>query len=92
MGLDYIALILMDVMQDRHKLEAYQCSESRLAFIQFEPETRVTVWDAILPVDALTCWIGKDVWPFGLGTGLRLKEFGREEDVRSWLQGKGVLA
>ena len=48
-------------------------SESRLAFIQFESETRATGKDAEVLIDALTRWIGTDGKPFGLmGDGGRL--------------------
>jgi hypothetical protein len=48
-------------------------SESRLAFIQFESETRATGEDAVVLIDALTRWIGTDGKPFGLmGDGGRL--------------------
>lgn len=48
-------------------------SESRLAFMHFESETRATGEDAVALVDALTRWIGTDRKPFGLlGDGGRL--------------------
>jgi hypothetical protein len=48
-------------------------SESRLAFLRFESETRATGKDAVVLVDALTRWIGADRKPFGLlGDGGRL--------------------
>jgi len=48
-------------------------SESRLAFIQFERDTRATGKDADVLVEALTRWIGTDGKPFGLlGDGGKL--------------------
>lgn len=48
-------------------------SESRLAFLRFDSETRATGKDAVVLVDALTRWIGTCRKPFGLlGDGGRL--------------------
>jgi hypothetical protein len=48
-------------------------SESRLALIRFESETRATGQDAVQLVEALTRWIGTDGKPFGLlGDGGKL--------------------
>jgi hypothetical protein len=48
-------------------------SESRLALLRFERETRATGKDAVVLVNALTRWIGTDRKPFGLlGDGGRL--------------------
>jgi hypothetical protein len=48
-------------------------SESRLALIRFESETRATGKDAVVLVNALTRWIGMDRKPFALlGDGGKL--------------------
>lgn len=48
-------------------------SESRLAVLRFERDTRATGKDAVVLVDALTHWIGTDRKPFALlGDGGRL--------------------
>lgn len=57
-------------------------SEPRLAFIQFESETRATGKDAVVLIDALTRWIGTDNKPFGLlGDGGKLA--GLDAEYRS---------
>ena len=54
-------------------IEMTWASESRLALLRFESETRATGKDAIVLVDALTRWIGTDHKPFALlGDGGKL--------------------
>ena len=57
-------------------------SETRLAFMRFESDTRTTGKDAVVLIDALTRWIGTDNTPFGLlGDGGRLA--GLDAEYRS---------
>lgn len=57
-------------------------SESRLAVLRFESETRTAGKDAAVLVDALTRWLGGDRKPFGLlGDGGKLA--GLDAEYRS---------